>query len=189
MNVIRLTSTKTLPVLAAALESREFKQIELAQTTKISLGRVNKIITWLVHKQIVIKRKGRYQLTQPNRLIDIIASQQNITQTQTFNVQGTKKELLKTLKKKGLLCLGSAHEQYSDYEQDNIEMIENQELLTHLNTLQRGSQSITLYNYDTYIQNKKTKTTTQISTLIDLTALGRTKIIQREGMKLWGTRQ
>lgn len=180
---IRLTSKKTLPILLKALQSPQFSQTNLAKETNTSIGRVNKIISWLQEKELATKEKGKYLITAPNRLTDIIATQQTINKKRTFQVQISKEEL-KKLRKNVTFCLESAYDQ----ETENIQIIHSEDTEQLLSTLPRGTTKITTFEYENVPETKK-QTTSEIQTIIDLKSCNKGALIEEQAAKLWGTRQ
>ncbi|MBD3209427.1 hypothetical protein GF367_03335 [Candidatus Woesearchaeota archaeon] len=180
MVVVRLTSKKTLPLLLEALQRMRFTQTALAQATNTSIGRVNKIITWLKDKDIIIKEQGKYAITQPNRLADLIAAQQTIKKTRSYNVTTTKKELEK---QNVIFCLKSALQQ----EQKEYAIIDTPEAQNYLNNLPRGETYITLYQYEK--ETRPTTGTNAVRTIIDLKTIGEGFKAEDIALQTWGTRQ
>ena len=166
---VRLTSKKTLPVLIAALQRLRFTQTKLAQETNTSIGRVNKVISFLKEKDVLIKEQGKYVITQPNRLAELIASQQVITKTRTYHVQ------LAEPPKALLLCL--------DQEQ-TINAVDTKAAQELLNTLPRGNTIVHLYAYDQEPQEMD-----DVRRIIDLITIGEGYKAEEQALKLWGTRQ
>lgn len=166
---VRLTSKKTLPVLIDALTRISFTQTELAHATKTSIGRVNKVISFLQEKEVIVKEKGKYVVAQPNRLAELIASQQVITKTRTYRVQ------LEREPKELLRCL----------DQDQvINALDTKEAQAALNKLPRGSTIINLFSYDQPPSERS-----DVRTIIDLITIGEGYKAEELAMKLWGTRQ
>lgn len=189
MSVLRLTSKKTLPLLLQALSMRSFTQTELAKRTKISIGRVNKIITWLKEKEVITKEQGQYYINQPNRLAELIANQQNLTKTRTYLVSLDKSALQKAMKEKKItLCLSSALRLHEKKEiENNVQIIDAQVTRDFLEQLPRGEQYISLFAYDdAMIDEGKTSI---IQTIIDLKSIGEGCAAESCAITVWGTRQ
>lgn len=188
MPVLRLTSKKTLPLLLEALQRVRFTQTELAEALGISVGRVNRVITWLKDKEVIVKEQGRYVITQPNRLTDLIASQQILTKTRTFQVTLPSAQELK--KQKLHRCLGSALACYDkDTQAPVLELIDNEATQQYFNSLPRGEQQVNLYAYDLVTVDEQKQATSIIRTIIDLKSEGRGKLVDELASRLWGTRQ
>lgn len=178
MNIVslRLTSTKTLPILIVALERLQFTQTELSQSTGISIGRVNKIISWLKSKGLVTKEKGKYVLTHPNKLTDIIADQQLITQSHTYYIAETKE-----LNSKGTRCLKAVNDKELNH------YIYNEELKEYLDAQERGETTVILYSYNNIPEEKEC--TGAIRTIIDLKSVGEREVAEKLAQEQWRTRQ
>ncbi|MBN1275286.1 hypothetical protein JXA12_03260 [Candidatus Woesearchaeota archaeon] len=191
MAVLRLTSKKTLPLLLEALKSIAFTQTALAEKTGTSIGRVNKVITWLKEKDIASKEAGKYIITQPNRLADLIAAQQVITTTRTYKVAADQATLERAAEQHDItFCLGTALNKYDkDRQAQSIAIIDNEQTRTYLDTLPRGEQHITLHHYDTEVSAGKDRSTDAVRTVIDLKSVGRGYEAEQLAMRLWRTRQ
>lgn len=188
MSVLRLTSKKTLPILLEALKRRSFTQTELSQTT--SIGRVNKIITVLKEKGIVIREQAKYKIAQPNRLADIIAEEQLVEKRRTYLVNIEKSHLLKELKKQNhIACLRTALSFYEDIEEPAVHLIDSKELQSYLDTLPRGQLQVNLYQFQTTTKDSKHPATTIEKTIIDLKSTNDGAIAEEAAQRLWGTRQ
>ena len=180
--MLRLTSKKTLPILLEALRRLRFKQTELAKAEGISVGRVNKVINWLKQKGIITKETGRYVLTQPNRLADLIATEQAITRTRTYMVTADPKEVLQEARKKGVHpCLETA---LGKGEQE-VHLIDTEEARRYLDTLPRGELHIHLYDYPEHARTPSDP----VKTIIDLKSTGKGYLAEQLAMETWRTRQ
>lgn len=181
MGVLRLTSKKTMPLLLEALRRLSFTQTELAQATNTSIGRVNKVIAWLKEKDIILKQTGRYVLTKPNTLADLIADQQIIKKTRTYNVSIDDKELKRAHKEQRItFCLKSTITK----ENGQHDIIDTKEAQAFLNQLPRGEELITLYQYETIIEHMDT-----VRTIIDLKSIGERTLAESLAQEKWSTRQ
>jgi len=180
--VLRLTSKKTLPILLEALRRLRFTQTELAEAKSISIGRVNKVVNWLKEKGIIAKETGQYVLTQPNRLADLIATEQAISKTRTYMVTAEPQRLLQEARKAGAkVCLESA----LDGDKHEIHLIDTQEARAHLDTLPRGELRVHLYDYPEHAREDMD----DVRTIIDLKSTGKGYLAEELVMKAWGTRQ
>jgi len=194
MPVLRLTSTKTFPILLLALEQMSFTQTELAQSTKTSIGRVNKVIAWLKEKDMVYKEQGKYHVSQPNRLCDTIASEQSISKQRSYLLAISEEEIIKEAKKRGFVfCLQSA-KSFFDKEQKkesakSSNLIYSRELEEFLDSLPRGDHTITLFHYDTVSIDEKFPATNKIRTIIDLKTIGKQAQSEELAQSVWRTRQ
>lgn len=192
MPVLRLTSNKTFPILLLALKRMSFTQTELADITKTSVGRVNKVVQWLKEKNIVYKEKGKYHISQPNRLCDIIAAEQSIPKQRTYLVNISNKELIKVAKeKKFVFCLEAAKAFFENKVEvkKEAELVHKLELEAFLDELPRGEFSISLHQYDTITIDEKFPTTSKIRTIIDLKTVGEQASSEELAQTVWRTRQ
>ncbi|MCB9362146.1 hypothetical protein H6504_01800 [Candidatus Woesearchaeota archaeon] len=185
--MIRLTSTKTLPILFYMLEHPLFSQSEIRDETEISIGRINKIVTFLKDKQVVIKDGTKYRLVSPNRLVEMIADQYRMEEYLSYDVAISKKDLLKTMKDKGTLCLYSALEKHDNaLEVDEVYLYDDEGVQEFLNHLDRGSTRVHIYKRP---QTDETSLTSAVQTVMDLASLNQQTITKNLRLKLWNTLQ
>jgi len=185
--MLRLTSPKTYQTLEHILSVKEFTQTSIKDAIEISIGRVNKIVRWLVEKGIVIKDKGRYSLIKPNLLVEIISMQISIKNKMFFSISSSKKDIIKILKKNGaVICLGTALENYEDYSDDEIHLYFNEKIIDILNKMERGDLKINLYESNIILPSDLTS---KIRTIIDLQATGNSKAASRLLIEEFGTMQ
>ncbi len=180
--MLRLTSKKTLPILLEALRRLRFTQTELAEAKGISVGRVNKVVNWLKEKDIITKETGQYVLAQPNRLADLIATEQTISKTRTYLVTAEPQRLLQEVREAGAQsCLESA----LDGSEREIHLMDTEEARTYLDTLPRGELRVHLYDYPAHAKEEMD----DVRTIIDLKSAGKGYLAEDLAMKTWGTRQ
>lgn len=196
--MLRLTSPKTYQVLESILEEKSFSQTGLNKKTLISIGRINKIVNWLIEKGIVIKDKKRYLLIKPNFLIETISLHLSIKKKMFYQVALSKDQAKKLLKNAGaVFCLNTALEKYDKEKTDNeVHLYYDDNLIEELNRFKRGEFKINLYesNIDhglTSQKNQKSQNnfTSEIRTIIDLNSIGNQKDTQDIAKKLFGTMQ
>ena len=187
LSSVRLNSKKTLPILVQALRLLRFSQTELSELTGVSIGRVNKIISWLKHKDVVIKEAGKYVITQPNRVADMIAEQVILPQTRTYYIQSEEADIKKLLKKgKSELCLRSALALHDTKQTSSqIHAIDTPELRNLLDKETRGDRVIQLYDYGSEPQLIESP----IRTIIDMRAVGERHRTEALAFEQWGTHQ
>lgn len=190
---MRLASKQTIPIIHYILSSPSFKQVDIKKETNTSIGRINKVITWLKEKGIIIKQKARYELIAPNKLIEILSNELNIKQTRSYSVALPKEDAMKFIKEKsGVLCTYSSLEQIDDsFSNPDIHAYEDKELIKELNMLDRGSTQIHLYTkpYDQIQTDKKENITSKIQTIIDLISRNENTLIKNLSLDLWQTLQ
>ena len=104
--MLRVTAPKTYKVFYFILNKPLFSQTEIKENLGVSIGRVNKVITWLKDRGYVIKDKKGYKLIKPNKLVEIIALHNSIKKQFTFDVKLSKEKAIRFLKKnKAVFCL------------------------------------------------------------------------------------
>lgn len=187
---MRLTSKKTLPVLIKALSMLSFTQTQLAKETKTSIGRVNKIITFLKQKEIVIKENAKYVITQPNKLADIIAAEQIITKKRTYSINLEYKKAKKLCtQNEAIFCLQSALATYEKKKDDDeLHIAFSDKVKEALDKLPRGNFTVHMYEYDSLTHNKD-NITEQARTIIDLKSINQEQHANDFALKVWGTMQ
>ena len=190
MPVLRLTSTKTFPLVLQILRRLNFTQTELSQDLQMSVGRVNKVVKVLIEKGIITKENAKYHVVQPNRLADIVAEEQTITKKRSYLVNLTKEELLKVAKKEGFIaCLQTAlgfHDKDDDYA---VHFINDEKLQAYLNNLPRGQLQVNTYEFSTITKDDEHPATTIERTIIDLKSSNDSLAVEEVAQILWGTRQ
>lgn len=193
MPVLRLTSKKTYPLLLLALRRVSFTQTELAQEAGVSVGRVNKVITTLKKKGIIVKKDARYHIVQPNKLTQIIAEEEPITLMRTFQVGGDALKIAKELQKQeGIVCGQSAFDYITGNESPStrLQVLAAEEVFSQLNTLPRGEVVIEVFESSVIdIVDKRKKHTSDVQTVVDLRCLGQGVLADELGLRVWGTRQ
>ncbi|MFO7710510.1 MAG: winged helix-turn-helix transcriptional regulator [Candidatus Woesearchaeota archaeon] len=185
----RLTSKKTLMILDAILQTPSFTQSTISEKSKVSIGRVNTITKWLIQKGIAKRETGRYLLIAPNKLIRHIADQHVIEEDRTIEINCTKEEARKILKKEATLCLHSALEEIQGFEiADELHAYANPNIITTLNRLDPGQTKIILHKEPKSIIITK-NITSPIQTIIDLHAVEENKLTKELSLRLWDTLQ
>jgi biotin operon repressor len=178
--MMRLTSKKTFPLLLRALSKVSFTQTELSEELNISIGRVNKVIQWLIQKNIVIKEKGKYVIVKPNLLTDILSTQQSITKKRTYEV-GHEHIIKHDALELCLLSLTPHHRAQKDTH--SIHAVYNPEAIQYLDSLPRGEVLVHLYEYSTDHHAE------DIRTIIDLKTTGHLSEANELAQNIWVTKQ
>ncbi|MFP4424116.1 MAG: winged helix-turn-helix transcriptional regulator [Candidatus Woesearchaeota archaeon] len=185
----RLTSQKTLMILDAILQAPSFTQSKISEKSNVSIGRVNTITKWLIQKGIAKRETGRYLLIAPNKLIRHIADQHVLEEDRTIEINCTKKEAKKILKKEAILCLHSALEEIQEIEiTEELHAYANPNIITTLNRLDPGQTKIILHKEPKTIMTKES-ITSPIQTMIDLHAVEENKLTKELSLRLWDTLQ
>lgn len=194
--MIRISAKKTLTILEYILNNSLFSQTGIKDQTKSSIGLVNKIVNWLIDKQFVVKSGTRYQLVQPNRLVELIAIQTTTKKIKTYEVDLEKDEAKKLiLKNKGIFCLDSALEGVKDkISKDNstedIYIYEPEKRLQDiLDKTPRGNQKIHIFSSDLESEKTYKHTTDTLRTIIDFCSLNEHSKIEKIALDKWGTLQ
>jgi len=188
--MLRLTSKKTYQALEYILSNPNFTQTEVKDNVKISIGRVNKIVKWLVEKGFVIKNKAKYSIIKPNLLIETISMQVTLKSKMFFGIAISKVDAIKILKKKGaVLCLSSALENYDkDISENEVNVYFDDKLLDTLNEFERGELKINLFETNLSFDTKDNKTS-KIRTIIDFNSTGNQNITTKLSKQTFGTLQ
>ncbi|USN45690.1 MAG: hypothetical protein H6502_00995 [Candidatus Woesearchaeota archaeon] len=183
---MKLTSTKTLPVLLSLFESFSFTQTSIHEATGVSLGRINAILKWLIDKEIVIKMTGTYELTQPNRLAELIATELSLKKQQSFYIDLPKKEALELVRQtKAQLCSFSLAGAFKkELDTPEIHAFGNEKLTAKLKTIPRGEHKLNLYE-----PNNLSSEETFTSLVIQFSILGQTKLLEKQILTKWKTLQ
>lgn len=114
---MRLSAKMTFKVISAILRKKSFSQTELAKETGVSWGRMNKVVQWLVKKGFVRKTTA-YQLVNPTSLISLLTAEVEL-EKQSFDIDVPPNAIFSWVKKnKGVLCLTSALQLFSNYFRD-----------------------------------------------------------------------
>lgn len=187
--MLRLTSKKTLPILLYILDNTSFTQTRIRDDLDISIGRINRIVKFLVDKGIVLKLKGRYELVQPNRLCELIANTYEMIEHQTFFLDISKRQLLDLVKRSdATLCLESALDMHvRGFKAEAYEVYHNDELLKHLNKVERGNSKLVVYKKPHQVQTGNS--TGKQLTVIELLASGRVEQAKILSERIWHTKQ
>jgi len=186
--MLRLTSPKTYQTLEYMMAVKDFTQTGIKETLNISIGRINKIVRWLVEKGIVIKDRGKYAIIKPNLLVEMISMQISMKNKLFYQVSSSKEEIKKLLEKEGaIMCLGTALEKYEDFSDDEIHIYYDDAIIDALNKMERGDLKINLYESNIILP--ESRATSKIRTIIDLHSVGNGKAASRLLKKEFGTMQ
>ncbi len=191
--MLRLTAGKTYRILYFILNQPLFSQTEIKEKLGISIGRVNKVITWLKDREYVTKDKKGYRLVKPNKLAEIIALHNSIKKQFTFDVKLSKTAAIKFFKKiNAVFCLDSALESYDkSKEASEIYVYQlDEKLISELNKLERGNLRVNVYQASLTLDlNIRQNTTTDIRTIIDFHTVGKPELAKKIAEKIWKTKQ
>ncbi|MBI4044125.1 MAG: winged helix-turn-helix transcriptional regulator [Candidatus Diapherotrites archaeon] len=166
----------TFKVVSAILRKKSFSQTELAKETGVSWGQMNKIVRWLVKKGFVRKAR-KYELINPTALISLLATEIEL-EKHSFEISVQPKAVLSWVKKsKGVLCLTSALQFYSNYFRDpSINLYYSKELEDYLQNAKSGITKVFLVKSNLHLSESEVARkggfllTNEIRTIIDLFA-------------------
>lgn len=110
-----LNSEKTFSVIEHILESRKFSQRETSKETGVSLGQVNKVVSWLEMHKFVRKESRGYAVSDAAGIVSAIAMFRHMAQIKmlSMNLRLDSKQVLKMLPKGCVLCMDSALDFYA----------------------------------------------------------------------------
>lgn len=188
--MIRVSAKKTLAILEFILNNSTFTQTDIKNSTKSSIGLVNRIVNWLLDKGFITKPSTKYLLTRPNRLVELISIQTTMKLVQTYEISLSKKKTLELIKKnKGILCLHSALEIHSKHSHPELHIyLPNPKLKSMLDNSPRGSFKINIYTSDLELTTPNI-VTDELRTIIDFCAMNMHSSVEKLALKKWGTMQ
>ena len=188
---MKITSTKTLPIIFHILSTPRFRQNEVQKATGISIGRVNAVTTWLRGKGLVIRKDGMFELVAPNRLAELASAQIFIPHERTFALDLSKEDAIKTITGNGgTLCLKSALESsYPSYSYPEIDAYATDDTFRALGRIERGDQLVHIYQAPFPSIMAKEGKTTDLQTIIDMMARGEHSQLRDLRLKQWDTLQ
>ncbi|MFA4856049.1 MAG: hypothetical protein WC634_05720 [archaeon] len=114
---MKLTSRQTYKVVSFILRNPVFTQTGVFNATKVSWGRMNEVVQWLVSKNFVEKKGKRYELIDPAGLVSLFQLHRDMNSLllKKLPLRLSKKQIMERLPKKTVLCLDSALQFYSGY--------------------------------------------------------------------------
>lgn len=114
---MKLTSRQTYKVVFFILRNPVFTQTSVFRATKVSWGRMNEVVQWLVSKNFVEKREKGYELIDPAGLVSLFPLHRDMDSLllRKLPLRLSKKQIMERLPKKTVLCLDSALQFYSGY--------------------------------------------------------------------------
>jgi len=174
--MINLSADKTYRVIYYILNSKEFTQTEVHKRTEVSIGRVNKIVSWLLDKGHVEKLKGRYRLVSPISLINLLSSFRSMEKIASLDIDAPREDIIKFLvENKVVFCLTSALQYYDSYFRDPSICVYSYHrgVVEELKKFRTGTLRIIVYKPDMLLdENTETidsiRLTSEIRTIIDL---------------------
>lgn len=174
--MIRLTAHKTYKILYYILSHRKFTQTEVHEATGVSIGRVNRVVLWLLDRGYAERTKAKYKLTSAVSLISLLANFRAMKKIITLDIDAPRKEVMKFLMEGGaVFCLTSALQHYDTYFRDPAICVYSfdKKLVEELEKFGRGNLRINIYEPDLRLEENialidSAKLTSEVRTIIDL---------------------
>lgn len=195
---MKLTSRQTYKVIFFVLQNPVFTQTQVFNSVKVSWGRMNEIIQWLVKKNFAEKKKANYELTDPAGLVLLFSLNRDMNSLllKKMSLRLSKKEILEMIPKKTILCLDSALEFYSGYFHSNRICIYVEENSMEFKKIEKdflpfssGNSELLLFKPDIMPETVKAKgflITGKLRTLIDLICDNKSHFAKDLYKQLWG---
>lgn len=195
---MKLTSKQTFKVIAFILRNPVFTQTQVFKATKISWGRMNEVVQWLVNKNFVERKSKEYELTDPAGLIALFPLYRDMDSLllKKLSLRLSRKQIMNKLPKNTLLCLDSALEFYSSYWRSNRVCVYAEEnsrqfkqILKDFQPFRGGNTLLLVFKPDTKLTSMKIKgfrVTDRLSTLIDLVCDNKSHYAKDLYKQLWG---
>jgi len=177
---MKLTSRQTYKVVSFVLRNPVFTQTAVFKATKVSWGRMNEVVQWLVSKNFAEKRKKGYELIDPAGLVSLFPLYRDMDSLllKKLPLRLSKQQIIERLPKKTVLCLDSALQFYSGYWHSDRVCVyagENSSLLKKIEKeftpLAGGNTFLWLFRADIAPETAKAKgftITDRLRTLIDM---------------------
>jgi DNA-binding MarR family transcriptional regulator len=174
--MIRLTAQKTYRILYFILSHRKFTQTEIHKATGVSIGRVNRVVSWLLDRGYVEKTRAKYKLTSAVSLISLLANFRAMKKTITLDIDAPREEAVKFLVEKGaVFCLTSALQHYDTYFRDPSICVYSydKKVIEEFKKFRKGNLRINIYEPDLCLEENITtrdsaNLTSEVRTIIDL---------------------
>lgn len=177
-------SSVAYPQLYYMLEHGEFKQRQMARDLDIPHGaRVSGFVNWLVSIKFVEKTKNRqqrlgvYKVTSPVSLVKFYSNFRNMENRKVSKNWGEDRDKIVEYfkKQRGVFCLTTALERYTEYVRDPaIHVYVDEDFYNKMlsketsGTVRVNMYPFTPYREDNVIEKDGLRITTKIRTLIDL---------------------
>lgn len=174
--MVRLTADKTYRIIYYILNEKKFTQTEVHEATKVSIGRVNQVVSWLRESGHVEKSGTKYELTSGVSLISLLANFRSMKKIATLNIDSERKEILEFLmEKEAVFCLTSALQRHDSYFRDPsiCAYSPNKEAVEELKKFSKGNLRVNLYEPDLSLEENtitidSARLTSKVRTIIDL---------------------
>lgn len=195
---MKLTSKQTYKVASFVLLNPVFTQTKLFNAVKVSWGRMNEVVQWLVNKNFVEKREKEYELIDPAGLISLfpLYRDMNSLVLKKLPLRLSIKKVINRLPKGTILCLDSALEFYSGYWRSDrvcVYVEENskefKKIEQEFKPLTGGNIMLWMFKPDIKPETNKIKgftVTSKLRTLIDLVCDNKSFYARDLYKQLWG---
>lgn len=189
---MNITLKTTYKIIRYILLSKEFTQTEIHQETQSSLGRINKVVNWLITRKFVEKVDSKYHLADPAGIISVFPLFRNMNELLVYRLplRDEKEKILENLPKGSILCLDSALDKYSRYFRSNRICVyhEKPELIKNIfEPYSGGIIDLEVYHPDMDLKDDiENGATSKLRTVIDMTCDGKTYIVKDLFEQLWG---
>ena len=173
-------------------KDRKFTQSEIHKNTGGSLGRINKIVNWLISRDFVEKTKVKYYVMNPSGIISLFPLYRNMTDLCVYNIQlrGDKEKIIENLPNDSILCLDSALDKYSKYFRSNRICIYHEKpnlIKNKFEPYSGGIIRLEVFKPDMrLVEDQKNGVTSKLRTIIDMTCDGKTYVAKDLFEDLWG---
>jgi UDP-N-acetylglucosamine 3-dehydrogenase len=172
---------KSFLIARTILECESFTQLELSTRTKVSLGQVHKVVSWLEKRGVVRQAGSKFVLIDREKLLAIISVFRSMYDhcNAELNVGMGVQELLEKLPKEAVLCLDSAAAVLSNLEEGETnvlsiylskEMKVYEEFISYLKSRTGNETKVLVFEPDVELQVQKYKwltTTTPTQLVVD----------------------
>jgi len=189
---MNITLKTTYKIIRYILLFKEFTQTEIHQETQSSLGRINKVVNWLITRKFVEKVDSKYHLADPAGIISVFPLFRNMNELLVYRLplRDEKEKILENLPKGSILCLDSALDKYSRYFRSNRICIYHEKPELVKNTFEPYSGGIIdleVYHPDMDLkEDVENGFTSKLRTVIDMTCDGKTYVAKDLFEQLWG---
>ncbi|MFA5102292.1 MAG: hypothetical protein WC525_03995 [Candidatus Thermoplasmatota archaeon] len=188
---MNVTLKTTYKIVKYILVSKEFTQTEIHQETNSSLGRINKVVNWLLTRKFLEKTEGKYHVIDPAGIVSIFPLYRTMNELLAYRIplRDEKETILKHLPKESILCFDSALDAYSRYSRSSRICLyhEEPELLKKIFEPYRGGIiDLEIYHPDMDLQEDvENGQTSKLRTVIDMTCDGKTYLAKDLFEQLW----
>lgn len=193
---MKLTAKQTYKVVSFILRNPVFTQTKVFKATGVSWGRMNEVVQWLVSKNFVEKKKKEYELIDPAGLVSLFSLHRDMNSLllKKLPLRLSKKQIIKRMPKKTILCLDSALEFYSGYWDSNracayVGSSQLKKIEKEFKPFSGGNRFLWLFEPDIVPETTEANdltVTDRLRTLIDLVCDNKSYYARDLFKQLWG---